>query len=74
MRLVVGGAGRRVQAAKKEPLRTHQQAFSSRFENVMCQLRYNLNSINVNVFERGVTLPGRSDGSLAAAMPYRLQL
>ena len=68
MRLVVAGAGRRVQAGKKEPLRTHQQA------NVMCQLRYNLNSINVNVFERGVTLPGRSDGSLAAAMPYRLQL
>jgi hypothetical protein len=27
-----------------------------------------------NVFERGITLPGRTDGSLAAATPCRLQL
>ena len=55
-----------------ETLRTHP--FSVRFKNVHIACCYECPPNRVNVFERGITLPGRPEVSLAATTPCRLQL
>ena len=55
-----------------EALRAH--LFSVRFKNVHIACCYECPPNRVNVFERGITLPGRVEESLAATTPCRLQL
>ena len=57
-----------------EALRAHRKAFSVRLKNVRSDRSYECTRNRVNVFDTGITLPGRSDLSLAAATLCRLQL
>jgi hypothetical protein len=47
---------------------------SIRFKNVRSDWSYECTPNTVNVFETGITLPGRSEVSQAATTPCRLQL
>ena len=49
-------------------------AFSVRLKNIHADWSYECTPNAVNVFDIAVTLPDRSDVSLAAATPCRLQL
>jgi hypothetical protein len=56
-----------------ETLRMRQDSIIC-FKNVHSDGRYECTAYAVNVFEIGITLPGRSDGNLPVATPCRLQL
>jgi hypothetical protein len=66
--------GRRGKVIRMTALRTRYQAFYTRFKNVHNDWNYECTTNRVNVFEIGITLPGRYEASLAAATLCRLQL
>jgi len=53
---------------------TKRKMISLRFKNVDSDWSYKCAVREINVFETGKMLPGRSDVSLAATTPHRLQL
>lgn len=58
-----------------EVLRTHHQACHiRRFRNIDIELSYEYAPSRINIFETGVTLPGRAEISLAATASCRLHL
>ena len=56
-----------------EALRAELHVFPYHFKNVHIDRNYKFAPNRVNVFETGITLPGRSEVSLAAATQCRLQ-
>jgi len=60
--------------ASNEEGSTGDRAFYIRFKTVHSDCSYECTASTVNVFETGITLPGRSEGSRAVATPCRLQL
>jgi hypothetical protein len=67
-------AGYRGKIVRGEALRTQHHDFNIRYKNFHSDWNYACTPNRVNVFETGITLPGRSEVSLAATTPYRLQL
>lgn len=58
-----------------EALDTHHHAFSVRFRDVHRRLKFKCDTVNgLNTVEAEIKLSGRSDASLEATTPYRLQL
>ena len=57
-----------------EVLSTHLQLFSTSFKNIYGEWGHHCTPNWVNVFEIGMTLPGRCEVSLAVTTPCRLQL
>jgi hypothetical protein len=53
--------------------RTYLKAFSTRFKNAHSKWSYQCTPYRVNVFGRGITLPGHAVVSLAATTPCQLQ-
>jgi hypothetical protein len=63
-----------VKCWRGEALRAELHVFPYNFKNVHLDWNYKFAPNIVNVFETGVTLPGRCEMSLAAATSCRLQL
>jgi LIM domain-binding protein 1 len=66
--------GWRGMLVRKEALYVHLKVFSVCFKNVHSNRSYECDPDTVNVFERGITLPGHCEVSLAATTPCRLEL
>jgi hypothetical protein len=56
-----------------EALKAELQVLQYHFKNVHNDRNYKFAPKRGNIFETGITLPGRSEVSLAAATPCRLQ-
>jgi len=72
--LLVCGMGVKKQSVNIGTLHRHHPAFCVRFKNIHCDWSYKCTPSTVNVFERGITLPGCSKVSLAVTSLYWLQL
>jgi hypothetical protein len=54
----------------EEALRKRDQEFYIRYKKIQSDWSYECTANTVNIFERGITLPGRSEVSQAATAPY----
>jgi len=63
------GAGVAQQALRGKALHTHHHVFHP-FQNVHSDWSYEFTPNTVNTYDRGATLPGRWEVSLAATTPY----
>ena len=66
--------GVKKQSVNRGTLHRHHPAFCVCFKNVHSDQNYKCTPSPVNVFERGITLPGHSEVSLAVNLLYQLQL